>query len=177
MTDQKTKYGLLSIILHWLGFVILVVAFESTNSAATNAAGDFDISQRGVHMSVMVSFGLVLVFRVIWRAYSGFRVEPGKAAAQVNIARILMVSMLVLILLSLLSGLSIALSNGAATPLPIGVTLPVLPALANWQPLLREAHHLIVHALLVCTFIHMGAALVKLALGGMKTIMVIIKPS
>lgn len=133
--DRFGGYSLLSIGLHWLGF-LLIAAMAAT----------FWLERLDLHLLVGIIAGPVLLVHAVRRFARGFPRAPDEPAATALIARLAILVMLAAMIVLALTGLAMPLADGLPATV-LGVALPVPP----WppQPAIAE----------VARALHAGAAI------------------
>jgi cytochrome b561 len=68
--DNPHSFGWLSIALHWITAIAIIVLWFVGDSIAAQEP-DMVEQRRSLHVTIALSFYLLLVFRIYWRARSG----------------------------------------------------------------------------------------------------------
>ncbi len=136
LRDTATGYGWISIVLHWLGAVLLLVVWFLGNS--TQASQAENAPAVAMHTSVAVLASLALIGRIFWRI---FEHHPGPQPSQrgwsFTLGKFLHTALLLAISIMLISGPVMTWSSGAA----IQVFEFALPSPIGMHPELRTFMH------------------------------------
>lgn len=176
--DTPAGYGWISIILHWLTAVIIIVLlFSGSSIDVEDPAARTDA--RNFHTSIGISWYVLLLGRIIWRAFVG---HPGPNQRQQGvffvIGKWVHYVLLVALLGMLLSGPAMAWASG--TDIVVFDWFQI-PAAANPSSALRDALH-VVHGscaiiILVGVVLHIGGVYKHTAFNHDGTLVRIIVPT
>ena len=124
--ERDSGYGWISIVLHWVtAFAIGYLWFIGDTIAVADSPGER--SQRvGLHVSVALSFYLLFLFRLAWRAAKGFPRWKGQKRYDRILSKLAQNSMLLCLAAMLATGPVLMLAGSGVTiferiPLPVGV--------------------------------------------------------
>jgi cytochrome b561 len=68
--DNPRSFGWMSIVLHWITAIVIIVLWFVGDSIAAQEPDLVD-QRRKLHVTIALSFYLILVFRIYWRTRSG----------------------------------------------------------------------------------------------------------
>lgn len=176
LTDKSNSYGWISIALHWVAAAVIITLWfmgDSTNSVDFNNLGYMG----EMHVSIALTFYLVLIARIIWRLRSGHPRLEGQGKVVHWFGKMAHYAMLILVVLMLITGpLKIWSLGGTLTifsiiyiPSPIGY-VPWLSALAT------QVHLYAGNTLIIVVTIHLCAAMKHLMFHDDETFVRILIP-
>ncbi len=159
LTDAQTRYGWISIALHWGGAVSVVMMWLIGHVMTSAGTGETEKAELvTVHTSVAIAVYLLLVGRIAHRFTVGF---PGPAQDQGPVSfpltRLIQYALLLGIATMLISGPLMVWANGDA----IGVfdwgaiPSPFEPNAALYE-LMLQTHHTTRWALMIGVLAHVG---------------------
>ena len=160
LADSENRYGLVAIINHWLGAVMVILLLSIGLYFHEMPRGEQLTYWKGLHISLGALFFLVLAFRVLWR-WSGTSPRPVPQARYLQIAaRAVHHLLLACIVIMIISGPLMIWSGGHAIrvfdlfslPSPVG-------KIKDLHEILETAHKVTSRVLLVLLILHVVAAL------------------
>ena len=158
MVEQRTTYGWISILLHWIGAVGMIVSFI-TGEGFEDAGSENRQAALKTHVFWALVFALPLLARVIWRVIDKFKTTTRQHRALHLVSRIVMIGLLVSIAGSIISG--ILLPWSLARPLEIGALIipSPMPSIPSLHMAMESAHSLFSHLWLPLLLLHILGAL------------------
>lgn len=175
--DTPAGYGLMSILLHWTGAVVVIAMLVIGNIVAASSGADWQ-EYLALHTTVAVLAYPLLVWRIFWRARSRHPgALPQQNALLVRIAVAVHYLAIMLIAVMLLSGPLMAWAGGLPVQV-LGHTLPAPfpPARALYQAM-RSVHTTAATALLALIALHVAAALFHIIFRKDRTLDKILLPA
>ena len=174
--DNETRYGWISILLHWSTTVIIIALWIIGKSILSAPAEQIDV-QRALHVSIAGSAWLLILVRIVWRVRSRHPQVRGQTNRIHRIAKATHYTMLVVVLLMLISGPLLVWASGHPITLFNQVRIPgpfdESSALRSFAWLI---HQNMANVLLLLVLLHIGGALKHLMFHNDDTIVRMIWP-
>ena len=174
--DHHNSYGWISIFLHWVGATVIIALWfmgDSTNSTDVKNLGYMG----QLHVSLALTFYLVLIARILWRLRSGHPRLEGQGNVTHWLGKMAHYAMLILIILMLISGPlkiwslggTLAIFSTIYIPSPFGY----LPWLSSFATMV---HQYAGTALIILITIHLCSAMKHLMFHDDETFIRILLP-
>lgn len=179
MKDTANRYGLVSILNHWAGavlvFTLLIIGLQFEDLPR----GEEKTALVALHMSIGILAFSWLAFRVVWRLLSGFPKEMPGPAWQLKTAKIVHWGLLAVIAVAILTGPLSVLANGRGIAVFDWFTLPaLLPQSEALHQVLESVHTFTAKPLLmILLIVHIGAALKRALMDRDGTLTRMLRPA
>ena len=156
--SNPERYGTVAVTIHWLSAVLIFALLGSGFRAANAADAAIKAGLLRFHIPVAIFVLLLTVLRIVW--WWRFDQKPlavaGSPRWQERIARFVHVTLYVIILGMVASGIGMMVLSGAA-PAVFGVPGKMLPNFSDYPP--RGPHGVGAFLLVALLVLHAGAAL------------------
>jgi len=174
--DSASRYGWVSIVLHWATAIVIIVLWFAGKSILTAEPDNID-AQRALHVSIAASGWLLILGRILWRFRSGHPHVRGQSKRIHRIAKFAHYFMLISVMLMLLSGPMLVWSGGHAVNIFNWVSVPgPINESAAVHNMAWFVHSNTAVLLLVLVLVHIGGALKHLMFHADDTIARMIWP-
>lgn len=166
LSDTKTDYGWISIALHWAVFVLVAALFvigQQMEDLRPNT--ELGGLLRGLHVSIGMLAGVLIVARIFWRVSRGVPEEPGSSPLLTAVAALVRYALLAVLVALIVTGPLAVWSGGRDLSIFQMITLPSPMGRIEWlHEGLEEIHEFAANALLPLVGLHVLGALKHLVL-------------
>lgn len=167
LTDSTTRYGWISILLHWIGAALILYLFID-GQRAEHALWSSGV--REWHIAAGAAASLVLLPRVLWRLMQAIPAPLSEGRLLNGVAAVVKLALLIDIVLSLLTGwLAVWLNGQPVTLLGVPLASPFAGS-HDMHEAMAGVHSLLVHLFIPIVALHVLGALKHLVWDRDRTI-------
>lgn len=156
LKSTPTRYGSVSVAIHWLTALLIVLLFTTGLLAAAQVDPAAKVALLRAHIPMGAGVLLLTLFRIVWWWVADRRPEPParQPGWQEVTARVVHVGLYLVVLVAASSGIATIVVSGA---LPAIIGSATLPNLEIALP--RAVHGIVARLMLGLLVLHIGAAL------------------
>lgn len=175
--DTPAGYGLVSILLHWSGAIVVIAMLVIGNVMAASTGADWQHYLR-LHTTVAILAYPLLVWRIVWRVRSRHPAAlPRQNPSLLRLAVFVHYSLIMLIASMLVSGQLMAWAGGLpVTVFDVSIPGPFPPDRSLFQSM-RVVHATAATALMALIGLHIAAALFHIIFRKDRTLDKILLPA